>query len=128
MSRLLWAGLGAAGGIYAYRRGTQAWEEAKERGFAGNASVLAATASSMLNHSRNALAEAQAAKDAEISEARIAELVAANARLAQAAPQPTEVTITDPQRPEPSLGRRASARLVQVGRGRVAPQRQRYSA
>nr|MCH9815451.1 hypothetical protein [Actinomycetes bacterium] len=88
MSRLLWAGLGAAGGIYAYRRGTQAWEEAKERGFAGNASVLAATASSMLNHSRNALAEAQAAKDAEISEARIAELVAANARLAQAAPQP----------------------------------------
>ena len=128
MSRLLWAGLGAAGGIYVYRRGTQAWEEAKERGFAGNASVLAATASSMLNHSRNALAEAQAAKDAQISEARIAELVAANARLAQAAPQPAEVAITDPQRPEPSLGRRASARLVQVGRGRVAPQRQRYSA
>lgn len=67
MSRLLWAGAGAAGGIYCYRRGNRAWEEAKERGFAGNAAVLASSASSILNHAKRSLSEAQELKDAEMA-------------------------------------------------------------
>lgn len=44
MSRLLWMGVGAAGGIYVYRRGERAWERTKVRGVSGNATLLAATA------------------------------------------------------------------------------------
>lgn len=44
MSRLLWMGIGAAGGIYVYRKGQRTWERAKVRGVAGNATMLAATA------------------------------------------------------------------------------------
>jgi hypothetical protein len=134
VSRLLWAGLGAAGGIYAYRRGNQVWEEAKERGFAGNASVLASTASAVLNHSKHALAQAQATKDAEIAEARIAQILSNNPTMATASGPIRDqdirdgVSVADPQYLEPSLGRRASARLIQVGRATAGPVRQRYSA
>ena len=70
MSRLLWVGVGAAGGIYLYRRGNRAWDEAKERGLAGNAAVVASSASTMLHHVKRTLAEAQEAKDAEMAEDR----------------------------------------------------------
>lgn len=44
MSRIFWTSVGAVGGIYAYRRTTQAWdrakERAKERGLVGSAQVL----------------------------------------------------------------------------------------
>ena len=43
MSRLVWVALGAAGGVYAYRRGQRLLEEARERGVVG--SVQAATGS-----------------------------------------------------------------------------------
>lgn len=71
MSRLLWVGVGAAGGIYLYRRGNRAWDGAKERGVAGNAAVIASSASTMLNHAKRTLAEAQEAKDAEMAEDRV---------------------------------------------------------
>lgn len=74
MSRLLWAGVGAAGGIYLYRRGNRAWDDAKERGVAGNAAVIASSASTMLNHAKRTLSEAQEAKDAEMAEDQVAAL------------------------------------------------------
>jgi hypothetical protein len=54
MSRLLWVGVGAAGGIYAYRKGQRAWDTAKERGVAGNAAVVVNAASSLLAQMRAA--------------------------------------------------------------------------
>lgn len=59
MSRLLWVGVGAAGGIYTYRRGQRAWEQAKERGVGGTATVLAAAATSALHTVRTAVLEDQ---------------------------------------------------------------------
>lgn len=57
MARLLWVGIGAAGGIYTYRRGQQAWDRAKERGVGGTAAVLAATTTSALHSLRSTSAE-----------------------------------------------------------------------
>lgn len=48
VSRIVWVGVGAAGGIFVYRRGQRVWLEAKDRGVAGNATVLAAAATAML--------------------------------------------------------------------------------
>lgn len=61
MSRLLWVGVGAAGGIYAYRRGQRAWNTAKDRGVAGNMTVAAATASTLLAQMRTLMVEPQSA-------------------------------------------------------------------
>lgn len=47
MSRMLWVAVGAAGGIYAYRRGQRALDEAKARGFVGNVQVAAGTAANV---------------------------------------------------------------------------------
>lgn len=41
MSRVFWLGVGAVGGVVAYRRGQRAIEGAKERGFVGNLSLAA---------------------------------------------------------------------------------------
>ena len=49
MARTFWVAVGAAGGIYAYKRGQRAVEDAKQRGFSENMQVaagLAATAGS----------------------------------------------------------------------------------
>lgn len=43
MGRMIWVALGAAGGVYAYRRGSRLLEEARQRGLVG--SVQAATGS-----------------------------------------------------------------------------------
>lgn len=45
MRRLFWVAVGAAGGIWAYQRGTAALENARERGVMGNVAVATATAS-----------------------------------------------------------------------------------
>lgn len=52
MSRLLWVGAGAVGGIYLYRKGERVWDEAKDRGIAGNASVLASATSALMSQAR----------------------------------------------------------------------------
>lgn len=61
MARLLWVGIGAAGGIYTYRRGQQAWDRAKERGVGGTAAVLAATTTSALHSLRSTPVDGSAA-------------------------------------------------------------------
>jgi hypothetical protein len=47
MSRTFWVVVGAAGGIYAYRRGQRAVTDAKERGFVGNVQVATDTVASV---------------------------------------------------------------------------------
>ena len=47
MSRTFWVAVGAVGGIYAYRRGQRALDNAKERGFVGNVQVAAEAAASV---------------------------------------------------------------------------------
>jgi hypothetical protein len=55
MSRLVWVGVGAAGGIYGYRRGQRAWGRAKERGPAGTAAVMFAATTSAVHAARVAI-------------------------------------------------------------------------
>lgn len=43
MGRMIWVAIGAAGGVYAYRRGTRLLDEARQRGLVG--SMQAATGS-----------------------------------------------------------------------------------
>lgn len=54
MSRLVWVGVGAAGGILVYRRGSQAWERTKARGVAGNTAAITRTAAQIYRGIRDA--------------------------------------------------------------------------
>ena len=54
MSRLVWMGVGAAGGILVYRRGAQAWERTKERGVAGNTAAITRTVGDIYRGIRDA--------------------------------------------------------------------------
>lgn len=47
MSRLVWVGIGAAGGIMAYRHSQRVWERTKERGVAGNTAAVTRTAAAV---------------------------------------------------------------------------------
>jgi len=55
MSRLIWVGVGAAGGIYGYRRGQRAWDRAKKRGPGGTAAVMFAATTSAVHAARVAI-------------------------------------------------------------------------
>lgn len=52
VSRILWVGVGAAGGIYAYRKTTRAIEEVRGRTFRENMHSIARTASSVAASAR----------------------------------------------------------------------------
>ena len=54
MSRMVWVGVGAAGGILVYRRGQRVWERTKERGVAGNTAAITRTAAAMYRGIRDA--------------------------------------------------------------------------
>ena len=54
MSRLIWMGVGAAGGIYVYRHGQKVWERTKERGVAGNTAVITRTVADVYRGIRDA--------------------------------------------------------------------------
>lgn len=76
MSRMVWVAVGAVGGIYAYRRGQRALDEAKARGFVGNVQVAAGTAASVANGVSKvaALAAGQPAQPVVVEYQSIAEL------------------------------------------------------
>ena len=61
MSRLLWLGIGAAGGIYTYRRGQRVWDRAKERGWGGSATLVASATMSAIQTVRVGMLEQQLA-------------------------------------------------------------------
>lgn len=54
MSRLVWVGIGAAGGIMAYRHSQRVWERTKERGVAGNTAAVTRTAAAVYRGIRDA--------------------------------------------------------------------------
>ncbi len=56
MSRLVWVALGAAGGVYAYRRGQRLLEEARERGVVGSVQAATGSATSLATAARGLLA------------------------------------------------------------------------
>ena len=78
MSRVIWVAVGSAGGIYAYRRGQRALDEAKARGFVGNVQVAAGTAASVAQGVSKvaALAAGQPATPVVVDYASAAELPA----------------------------------------------------
>lgn len=55
MSRVFWMVVGAAGGVVAYRKGTQAVQRAKELGPLGTAQVAAATTSRLAGRTAQGL-------------------------------------------------------------------------
>ena len=44
MARVIWVGVGAVGGVYAYRKGGQAVDAVREQGIAGTVQIVAASA------------------------------------------------------------------------------------
>lgn len=62
VSRLVWVGVGAVGGIYVYRRGHRVWQDAKDRGVAGNLTILTTAASAMLAKDGRAAADGPGAR------------------------------------------------------------------
>lgn len=60
MSRMVWIAVGAAGGIYAYKKLSQVVEDARGRGLVGNVNAAATTASTLAGNVRSAVAAATA--------------------------------------------------------------------
>jgi len=52
VSRIFWAGVGAAGGIYAYRKATRAVDDVRGRTFRENVSAVARAASNVAASAR----------------------------------------------------------------------------
>ncbi|MEI8082609.1 MAG: hypothetical protein WCI74_12265, partial [Actinomycetes bacterium] len=61
MSRIVWVGVGAIGGVIVYRRGQRAVNEARDRGLVGNVQHAALTISSVANGANRLIALASAA-------------------------------------------------------------------
>jgi hypothetical protein len=60
---MVWATIGAAGGIYAYRKGQQWWITAREQGATLTAQQLAMNAAAMAQSVRSTLAKANATSE-----------------------------------------------------------------
>jgi len=93
MSRVLWVGVGAVGGIYTYRKGQQAWDTAKERGVSGNATLVASAASSLITQIRANNAANEMHHVPEMSTARVIDITdaAMDGRRSAIRLAPTEV-------------------------------------
>jgi hypothetical protein len=63
MSRVFWMVVGAAGGVVAYRRGTQAVARARELGPLGSAAVAAQATSRLAGRTAHGLGRLQSIKD-----------------------------------------------------------------
>ena len=74
MSRTIWIAVGAVGGIYAYRRGQRAVDEARERGLVGNAQYAASTAASVAQGASRLFALAAQPSPADLDDYRRWEL------------------------------------------------------
>lgn len=69
MARLVWVAVGAAGGIYVYKRASAAVEDARQRGVVGNVNAAATTASAFVGSVRQLVTMSDA--DAPQSGARV---------------------------------------------------------
>lgn len=97
MSRIVWVGVGAAGGIYAYRRSQKAWERTKERGVAGNTAAITRTATAIYRGIR----EADQPEVVDLTQQATTSRVLASDTAADA-PQMIQPEVIDPQAPRPS--------------------------
>lgn len=64
MRRLVWTAIGAAGGIWAYRKGSELLEQAREQGVAVTIQQVALTATQTVNHVTNSINERTSSKRA----------------------------------------------------------------
>ena len=55
MGRMIWVALGAAGGVYAYRRGTKLLDEARQRGLVGSMQAATGSAAGLATTARTLL-------------------------------------------------------------------------
>ncbi|MGI9196423.1 MAG: hypothetical protein ACR2KE_03075 [Candidatus Nanopelagicales bacterium] len=55
MGRMIWVALGAAGGVYAYRRGQRLLDEARERGVVGSMQAATGSAAGLAAQARTLL-------------------------------------------------------------------------
>jgi hypothetical protein len=94
MARLVWVAVGAVGGIYAYKRASQAMDTARERGVVGNVNAAATTATSLVGNVRQFVTVASG--DLPSSGARVQRRTgAAQAMYFAPAPDPSAVHRTE---------------------------------
>ena len=87
MRRIVWVAIGAAGGIFAYRRAEQAIADARERGFVLSAQQVGLSAVGAVTSAR-ALASSAVARTAEVRAAQASNPPgAAAARVLSRSPQ-----------------------------------------
>ena len=55
MGRMIWVAIGAAGGVYAYRRGSRLLEEARQRGLVGSMQAATGSAAGLATTARTLL-------------------------------------------------------------------------
>lgn len=101
MARMVWVAVGAAGGIYAYKKLNTALDDARERGLVGNVNAAATTASAFVGSFRQLVAMADT-KSAERG-VRI-----------QRRPAGAGAMHMDPVRPEPSIDLRSGGNTSRV--------------
>lgn len=58
MGRMIWVAIGAAGGVYAYRRGQRLLDDARERGVVGSIQAATGSAAGLTAQARTILAAA----------------------------------------------------------------------
>lgn len=56
MRRTFWVALGAAGGVLAYRRGQQLWDEARTKGVVGSVQAASGSAAGLATQARGLMA------------------------------------------------------------------------
>ena len=100
MRRLFWTAVGAAGGIYAYRRGTRAVQQARARGLVGNLQTAAGTAAAVATQTRALLALADQAAAGRRAPDR--PRLTPAAVVGPADQRPVTVTTLPPSRPDPA--------------------------
>lgn len=110
MARLIWVGVGAVGGIYAYRRGERVVEAVREQGVVGTAQVLASAASQRIAaRTSGGAPRVDPARGIRIGGVRIslAEDAPSVIPMTSAIPQAAVVDITDARHQESSRRHRA---------------------
>ena len=100
MARTFWIAVGAAGGIYAYKRASKAMDTARERGVVGNVNAAATTATSFVGNVRQLVTVAGG--DLPTSGARVQRRSGA-AQAMYFAPVPVSTAVHRTERPTDSV-------------------------
>lgn len=107
MAKMVWVAVGAAGGIYAYRKSTAAWEQVRGNGFVGGAQVATTAAASLLGQVRPAVGQ-------NSDSARSAIVRRPNAQSVATSPEPTYAAAEPAYTPTPPGLRVGRFRITRV--------------